>query len=67
MLIDSTGTMKIDGWSNAMPRAYGHVEAGDVVAFTNLAPGAWVDELQGDISDVSDLRVLARADDSSTA
>ena len=39
MLIDSTGTMKIDGWSNAMPRAYGHVEAGDVVAFTNLAPG----------------------------
>ena len=67
MLIDSTGTMKIDGWSNAMPRAYGHVEAGDVVAFTNLSPGAWVDELQGDISDVSDLRVLARADEASTA
>jgi hypothetical protein len=38
-----------------------------VVAFTNLAPGAWVDELQGDISDVSDLRVLARADEASTA
>lgn len=67
MLIDPSGTMKIDGWSNAMPRAYGHVEAGDVVAFTNLAPGAWVNELQGDLSESSDLRVLARADDGSAA
>jgi len=67
MLIDSSGTMKVDGWSNAMPRAYGHVQVGDVVAFTNLAPGAWVDELQGGIGEASDLRVLARAEDASTA
>ena len=46
MLIDSTGTMKVDGWSNAMPRTYAHVEPGDVVVFTNLAPGAWVNELR---------------------
>ena len=67
MLIDSTGTMKVDGWSNAMPRTYAHVEPGDVVVFTNLAPGAWVNELQGDVSESSELRVLARADDDSTA
>ncbi|MEC7152188.1 MAG: hypothetical protein VXW85_07035, partial [Candidatus Thermoplasmatota archaeon] len=67
VLIDSTGTMKVDGWSNAMPRTYAHVEPGDVVVFTNLAPGAWVNELQGDVSESSELRVLARADDDSTA
>ena len=67
MLIDSTGTIKVDGWSNAMPRAYAHVQPGDVVVFTNLAPGAWVNELQGDLSEASDLRVLARAEDGSAA
>ncbi len=37
VVMDETGTMKVDGWGNAMPRQYDHLEAGDVVAITNLS------------------------------
>ncbi len=67
VVMDETGTMKVDGWGNAMPRQYDHLEAGDVVAITNLEAGAWISDLQGSLQDGSDIRVLARASDASAA
>jgi len=67
VVIDETGTMKVDGWGNAMPRQYDHLEAGDVVAITNLEAGAWISDLQGSLQDGSEIRILARASDASAA
>lgn len=67
VIIDETGTMKVDGWSNTMPRQYEHLEAGDVVVVTNLEAGAWINELQGGLQDGSDIRILARAAERSPA
>lgn len=61
MLIDGTGTIMVEGWSNAMPRQYEHLQPGDVVAVTNLEAGAWISQLQGNLLEGSQIRVLHAA------
>ena len=59
MIIDSSSSMKISGWTNDWGNQYDMAEVGDLVLIANIGLDAWASQVRGDINRNSKIQIIS--------
>ena len=59
MIIDSSSSMKISGWTNDWGNQYDMAEVGDLVLIANIGLDAWATQVRGDINRNSKIQIIS--------
>ena len=59
MIMDSSGSMKISGWTNDWGNQYDMAEVGDLVLIANIGLDAWASQVRGDINRNSKIQIIS--------
>ena len=59
MIMDSSGSMKISGWTNDWGNQFDMAEVGDLVLIANIGLDAWASQVRGDINRNSKIQIIS--------
>ena len=62
MLLDETGSMKIEGWAADWSPQYDLAEIGDTLVAANISLDAWAIDVKGQINRNSKIQITHRVD-----
>ena len=59
MIMDSSASMKISGWTNDWGNQFDMAEVGDLVLIANIGLDAWASQVRGDINRNSKIQIIS--------